>query len=61
LKTHQLQAINPVTGKVVWTSTIGVHHWSSPIMVNGIVYLTDGNSGGFGSGTTGDLIAWSLG
>ena len=61
LKVHQLQAINPVTGKVVWTSNIGVHHWSSPIMANGIVYLTDGNSGGFGSGTSGDLIAWSLG
>ncbi|HEV3357994.1 MAG TPA: PQQ-binding-like beta-propeller repeat protein [Pseudonocardiaceae bacterium] len=60
LKTHQLQAINPVTGAVLWTANIGVHHWSSPIMVNGIVYLTDGDSGGFGSGTTGDLIAWSL-
>ncbi|HEY4459048.1 MAG TPA: PQQ-binding-like beta-propeller repeat protein [Pseudonocardiaceae bacterium] len=61
LKTHQLQAINPVSGKVVWTSNIGVHHWSSPIMANGTVYLVDGNSGGFGSGTSGDLIAWSLG
>jgi outer membrane protein assembly factor BamB len=56
-----LQAINPVTGKVVWTSNIGQHHWSSPIMANGIVYLADGNSGGFGSGTSGDLLAWSLG
>ncbi|HEX4222157.1 MAG TPA: PQQ-binding-like beta-propeller repeat protein, partial [Pseudonocardiaceae bacterium] len=61
LKVHQLQAINPVTGKVVWTSNIGQHHWSSPIMANGIVYLADGNSGGFGSGTSGDLLAWSLG
>ncbi|HJP78839.1 MAG TPA: PQQ-binding-like beta-propeller repeat protein [Pseudonocardiaceae bacterium] len=60
LKVHQLQAINPVTGKVVWTAKIGVHHWSSPIMANGIVYLADGNSGGFGSGTSGNLIAWSL-
>lgn len=60
LKVHQLQAINPVTGKVVWTANIGVHHWSSPIMANGIVYLADGNSGGFGTGTSGNLIAWSL-
>ena len=61
LKVHQLQAINPVTGKVVWTSNIGDHHWPSPIMANGIAYLADGNSGGFGTGTSGDLLAWSLG
>jgi hypothetical protein len=60
LKLHQVQAINPTTGKVVWTGGIGVHHWSSPIMANGVLYMVDGNSGGFGSGTTGDLIAWSL-
>jgi len=61
LKLHNMQAIDPVTGKVVWTGGIGVHHWSSPILANGILYMVDGNSGGFGSGTTGDLIAWSLG
>jgi len=61
LKVHQVQAINPTTGKVAWTGTIGVHHWSSPILANGILYMVDGNSGGFGSGTSGDLIAWSLG
>ena len=60
LPVHQLQAINPSTGAVVWTGVIGLHHWSSPIEANGILYLPDGNSGGFGSGTTGDLIAWSL-
>jgi outer membrane protein assembly factor BamB len=57
---HQVQAINPTTGKVVWTGSIGLHHWSSPILANGVVYMPDGNSGGFGSGTSGDLIAWSL-
>jgi len=61
LKLHQVQAINPTTGKVVWTANIGLHHWSSPIMANGVLYMIDGNSGGFGSGTSGDLIAWSLG
>jgi hypothetical protein len=60
LPVHQLQAINPTTGKLVWTAKIGLHHWSSPIEANGVVYLADGNSGGFGSGTSGDLIAWSL-
>jgi outer membrane protein assembly factor BamB len=59
-KLHQVQAIDPTTGKVLWTGAIGLHHWSSPIMANGIVYMPDGNSGGFGSGTSGDLIAWSL-
>jgi hypothetical protein len=44
---------------VLWTGAIGLHHWSSPIVDNGVVYMVDGNSGGFGTGTTGDLIAWS--
>jgi outer membrane protein assembly factor BamB len=61
LKLHQVQAIDPTTGKVAWTGAIGVHHWSSPILANGVLYMVDGNSGGFGSGTSGDLIAWSLG
>jgi outer membrane protein assembly factor BamB len=60
LKSHQIQAIDPTTGKLVWSSGIGLHHWSSPILANGVLYLPDGNSGGFGSGTSGDLIAWSL-
>ncbi|TWP54307.1 PQQ-binding-like beta-propeller repeat protein [Lentzea tibetensis] len=60
-KARELQAINPVTGAVVWTGAIGEHHWSSPIMANGVLYMIDGNSGGFGTGTTGNLIAWSLG
>jgi hypothetical protein len=60
-KLHQVQAINPTTGKVAWTGTIGLHHWSSPILANGVLYMVDGNSGGFGSGTSGNLIAWSLG
>jgi outer membrane protein assembly factor BamB len=60
LKTHQVQAIDPTTGKVAWTGSIGEHHWSSPIMANGVLYMIDGNSGGFGTGTSGHLIAWSL-
>lgn len=60
LKSHQIQAIDPTTGRLLWSSPIGLHHWSSPILANGVLYLPDGNSGGFGSGTSGDLIAWSL-
>jgi outer membrane protein assembly factor BamB len=60
ISTHQVQAINPTTGKVVWTGSIGQHHWSSPILANGMLYMIDGNSGGFGSGTSGHLIAWAL-
>ena len=59
-KLHQVQAFDPTTGKILWTGNIGLHHWSSPILANGVLYMPDGNSGGFGSGTTGDLIAWSL-
>jgi hypothetical protein len=58
--THFLQAINPITGAVVWSSPIGQFHWASPIVANGIVYMTDGNSGGFGTGTGGNLHAWKL-
>jgi outer membrane protein assembly factor BamB len=56
---HQVQAIDPTTGKVLWTGDIGQHHWSSPILANGTLYMVDGNSGGFGTGTSGNLIAWS--
>jgi hypothetical protein len=59
--THYLQAINPTTGAVVWASPIGQFHWGSPIVANGILYMADGNSGGFGTGTGGSLHAWKLG
>ena len=58
---HQVQALDPTTGKVLWAGDIGQHHWSSPILANGTLYMVDGNSGGFGTGTSGDLIAWTPG
>ncbi|MFC0431942.1 PQQ-binding-like beta-propeller repeat protein [Kutzneria buriramensis] len=61
LTKHQVQAIDPTTGKVLWAGDIGQHHWSSPILANGTLYMVDGNSGGFGTGTAGNLIAWSPG
>ncbi|PYX94132.1 MAG: hypothetical protein DMG67_02285 [Acidobacteria bacterium] len=57
--THRLQAVNPTTGVVLWTGTLGAFHWASPIVVNGAVYMSDGNSGGFG-GNAGILRAWRL-
>jgi uncharacterized membrane protein len=55
--THKLQAVNPTTGAVLWTGTLGAFHWASPIVANGTVYMADGNSGGFG-GNAGVLRAW---
>ncbi len=67
---HLIQAIDPGTGNLLWSGTVGEHHWSSPIMVNGILYMADGNSGGCDvangnpnctpAGNTGHLTAWSL-
>jgi hypothetical protein len=59
-KQHRIQAYDPTTGKAVWTANTGLHHWSSPILVNGVLYMPDGTTGGMGGGTSGTLIAWSL-
>jgi len=56
---HRVQAINPTTGAILWTGAIDLFHWASPIVVNGTVYMADGNSGGFG-GPGGHLRAWRL-
>jgi hypothetical protein len=67
--THPINALDPATGNVLWTANVGPHHWSSPIMVNGILYLADGHSGGCdvanGSPTCmpqgpGNVTAWSI-
>ena len=57
--THRVQAINPTTGTVLWTGAIDLFHWESPIVVNGTVYMADGNSGGF-TGPGGHLRAWRV-
>ena len=45
-------ALDPTTGKVLWTSsTIGAIHWESPVVVNGVLYITD---------ESGHLTAFSL-
>ena len=40
-----LRALEPTTGAVLFDgTTIGGIHWESPVVANGIVYITDGNS-----------------
>jgi len=38
-----LHALNPLDGTQAWHAPIGNIHWESPIVVNGMVYLTDEN------------------
>jgi hypothetical protein len=57
---REVNAMNPTTGTVLWSGAIDEFHWASPILANGVLYMADGNSGGFGSGTGGNLYAWHL-
>jgi outer membrane protein assembly factor BamB len=46
-----IRALNPVTGDLLWQSNnIGSIHWESPIVDNGVLYITDesGNLTAFG-------------
>ena len=55
-----IQALDPTTGNVLWDAPTIEHHWSSPIVANGIVYLPQGNAGDRQAGTSGSLTAWAL-
>jgi hypothetical protein len=44
----------------LWTGKIDLFHWESPIVVNGTVYMADGNAGGGFTGPGGHLRAWRL-
>jgi hypothetical protein len=67
---HLLQALDPANGNLLWSGMTGEHHWSSPIMMNGVLYLADGSSGGCNvangnpnctpAGNTGHFRAWGL-
>ncbi len=47
-----LLALDPITGKELWRDgDLGGIHWESPVVANGIVYLSDNN---------GKLTAWGL-
>jgi hypothetical protein len=48
-----IQALDPVTGAPLWSDTthIGGIHWETPVVVNGVLYITD---------ESGHLTAYSL-
>ncbi len=49
---HDISAFDPTTGKILWhNSSIGKIHWESPIVANGVLYITD---------ESGDLTAFGL-
>lgn len=42
---QEIEALDPLTGKQLWHDThIGGIHWESPIVANGILYITDNDS-----------------
>jgi outer membrane protein assembly factor BamB len=57
---RRIEALDPATGRVLWSAPTLPHHWSSPIVANGIVYLAQGPAGDRQSGTSGMLTAWAL-
>jgi outer membrane protein assembly factor BamB len=41
-RAHQITAMDPTTGDVLWAdSSIGDIHWQSPIVVNGMLFIAD--------------------
>jgi outer membrane protein assembly factor BamB len=40
---NQLQALDPTSGQVLWSTTSNGAHWQSPLVVNGNVYVLDNN------------------
>jgi outer membrane protein assembly factor BamB len=51
---HNIYACEPTTGAVLWKDVVDFHHWSSPMVANGVLYVPDGTvseSGGSGKAT----------
>lgn len=45
-RNHEVRALDPLTGEILWTSTAsGNIHWESPIFVNDTLYLPDHENG----------------
>ncbi len=53
---NRLQALDPLTGKRLWQDT-RIHniHWSSPVVANGILYISDWQENHFSR-----LLAYAL-
>jgi outer membrane protein assembly factor BamB len=60
---HKIYALNPLTGAELWSAPIDFHHWSSPVVVNGVLYIADGKTGeaGASQANAGTMTAFSLG
>jgi hypothetical protein len=60
---HKIYALNPLTGTELWSAQIDFHHWSSPVVANGVLYIADGKTGenGASKANVGTLTAFSLG
>jgi outer membrane protein assembly factor BamB len=56
----RIEALDPATGTVLWDAPTLPHHWSSPIVAGGVVYLAQGPAGDRQAGTSGVLTAWAL-
>jgi hypothetical protein len=42
---NNIAALNPATGATLWSNaSIGTVHWHSPVVANGVLYITDGSS-----------------
>lgn len=39
-----VSAYNPTTGASLWSTAIGSIHWESPVVVDGLVLVSDGSS-----------------
>jgi len=49
---NRIAALNPSTGATLWSDTsIGLVHWHSPVVANGVLYITDKSA---------QLVAYSL-
>jgi hypothetical protein len=59
---HKIYAMNPLTGAELWSDEIDFHHWSSPVIANGVLYIGDGKTGegGAAQANVGTMTAFSL-
>jgi hypothetical protein len=55
-----IRALDPMTGKSLWSATTNYIHWQSPIVANGVVYITDETRNSSEAVTGGYLTAFHL-
>ncbi|MCA1553534.1 MAG: hypothetical protein LC737_04065, partial [Chloroflexi bacterium] len=46
VSSYNIRARDPLTGDVLWQTTqLGAIHWQSPVLINGVLYVTDQSRG----------------